>query len=514
MVNGNDQKTKRIAINTIVLFLRMFVLTIVNLYSVRFVLIALGIVDYGLYNVIAALVTMGTCISGTLATSIQRYYSFALGKESTQDLTQIFSSSVLLIIHLSLLIVFFFSIVGPWFISYHMTIPETRYNTVLYVFFFSLISFVITTMQIPFLAAVFAHEEMRVYSIISTVDSILKLLLAYFLCLAPTDRLMLYGVGLVFIAVASFLCYAIYALKNYHECKFCKVTNKGLLKDMLSFSGWNFYGTLTGVATIQGSSLILNLFFGPVTNTSFSVGNQLYNAMISLINSVIVAFRPAMIKSFSINDFKYFNKLFSLSNKIVFYLLLILTIPLFIDMRSILIMWLGERSVNEEIIVFAKLYVLYTLFLALHNPITILMQAKGAIRNYVLSVESIMLLGLPLSICFFYIGMPSYFLIVSLIITCIIAHIVRMMFLFNTPIGYTLIDYIKQFVIPAIVISLISSSVLFLLRNIDYSIPILHLAGLCMSSLVIVFVCLMVFGLTKEERTIVKANMYIFFKIK
>lgn len=110
--------------------------------------------------------------------------------------------------------------------------------------------------------------------------------------------------------------------------------------------------------------------------------------------------------------------------------------------------------------------------------------------------------------------MPSYFLIVSLIITCIIAHIVRMMFLFNTPIGYTLIDYIKQFVIPAIVISLISSSVLFLLRNIDYSIPILHLAGLCMSSLVIVFVCLMVFGLTKEERTIVKANMYIFFKIK
>ena len=513
-MNSNHYKTKRIAFNTIVLFLRMLILAIVNLYSVRFVLQALGVVDYGLYNAIAALVTMGTCVSSTLTTSIQRYYSFALGKGTNLELHQIFSSSVLLIILLSVLLLFFGGIIGQWFISYHMTIPETRYNTALFVFFFSLISFVISIMQIPFLAAVIAHEEMRVYSMVSTADSILKLLLALFLCCASADRLMLYGVGLFFIAVTSLLCYSIYALKNYKECRFCKVTNKGLLKEMLSFSGWNFYGTLTGVATIQGSSLILNIYFGPVTNTSFSIGNQIYNAMNSLINSVVVAFRPAMIKSFSVKDYKFFNRMFSLSNKIVFYLLLIIILPLLIDMRHILVMWLGESRVNEEIIFFARLYAIYTILLAIHNPITILMQAKGRIRNYVLTVESIMLLGLPLSLYFFYIGMSSYYLIVSLIITCLIAHVFRMLFLLFSPTGYTLCVYIKEFIIPAIVISLISSGILFLLRNIDYTIPILHLAGLCMSSLVIVFTCVLAFGLTKEERKIVNANMYKFFKIK
>lgn len=501
MENGNKQKTKKITVNTLVLFLRMLVLTVVNLYSVKLVLNSLGVVDYGIYNAIAALVTSGTCISSTLAMSTQRYYSFAIGKGNEQQLNPIFSASLLLTIFLATAIVLIFSIIGPWFINSHMTIPEARLSSAIYVFYFSLTAFVFVLIQIPFLAAIFAHEDMGVYALISTIDCLLKLLLAYCLYKTSANRLVYYGAGLMIVALITFLCYTLYAKHKYSECRYSRITNKQQIKELMSFSGWTFYGTMTSVATIQGSALALNVFFGPIINTAFTIGNQIYNAMNTLSGSSVIAFRPAMIKSFAGKDHEYLGKLFAMSNKLIFYLLLMLIIPLSVDTRNMLSVWLGKDSVNTEMIMFVRLYMIYAIALVMHNPITIIIQATGKIRNYTLLVESVMLAGLPVSICLFYAGMPPFYLMVSLIISCVAAHIIRLVFLSNFYKAFTVRAYLKDFIIPASIISVISSiTTIYLAAKLPTISPLLHLAAVCIISAMLTLVCILVFGLKKTEK--------------
>lgn len=501
MANGNEQKTKKIATNTLVLFLRMLVLTVVNLYSVRLVLNGLGVTDYGVYNAIAALVASGTCISSTLAMSTQRYFSFAIGNGNSLQLNQIFSASMLLTILLLTIIISVFIIIGPWFIHSYMTIPEARLNSAIYVFYLSLAAFALVLVQIPFLAAIFAHEEMGIYALISTVDCLLKLFLAYCLYKTSADRLVFYGIGLVLVAVITFLCYTLYARKKYPECRYSHIKNRQQIKDLLSFSGWTFYGTLTGIAIIQGSALTLNVFFGPIINAAFTIGNQIYNAMNSLSNSSVVAFRPAMIKSFARNEHEYLGKLFNVGNKLIFYLLLFLVIPLSVDTKNILVVWLGENSVNENMVLFTRLYMIYAVILAMHNPITIIIQATGKIRNYTLAVESIMLAGLPVSISLFKAGQPPFYLMLSLIASCTAAHIVRLGFLCNSYKTFNIRAYLTKFIIPAIAIIIISySTTIYAAEKLSDVMPLLHLAIVCIISTASIIACLAVFGLTKAEK--------------
>lgn len=501
MVNQNNKKTKRIATNTVVLFLRMMVLTVVNLYSVRLVLNALGVVDYGVYNAIAALVASGTCITSTLAMATQRYYSFAIGRDKREQLGQIFSSSLLLTLLLAIFILFVFIIIGPWFIHSYMTIPEARVTSAIYVFYLSLATFMLALMQIPFLAAIFAHEEMGVYALVSTIDCIMKLLLACLLYQTFDDRLVFYSIGLVLVAIITFLFYTLYARSKYSECRYRRIENKQQIKDLLSFSGWTFYGTLTGIATIQGSALTLNVFFGPIINTAFTIGNQMYNAMNSLSGSSVVAFRPAMIKSYASNDYGYLNKLFYVGNKLLFYLLLLLISPLSIDTKNMLVLWLGENSVNDDMVLFVRFYMIYTIILTMNNPITIVMQATGKIRNYMLVVETIMLTGLPVSICLFKAGFPPFFLMMSLTISCTIAHIVRLVFLRNVYQKLSIKTYIIDFVIPAVAIVFISGSItMYASEELSNAVPLLHLALVCIVSTISTIVCVLVFGMTKVEK--------------
>lgn len=501
MVNGNNQKTKKIAANTLVLFLRMMVLTIVSLYSVRLVLNALGVVDYGVYNAIAALVTSGTCVTSTLAMSTQRYYSFAIGKGNSQQLNQIFSASLLLTILLALFIILVFIIIGPWFIHNHMTIPESSVTSAVYVFYLSLAAFTFALLQIPFLAAIFAHEEMGVYALVSTFDCLLKLLLAYCLYHTSGNRLVFYGTGLVLVAIVTFFCYTLYARRKYSVCRYRRIENMQQIKELLSFSGWTFYSTFAGIATIQGSVLTLNVFFGPIVNTAFTIGNQIYNAMNSLSGSTIVAFRPAMIKSYARNDYEYLDKLFNMGNKMIFYLLLLIVIPFSIDTRNVLAVWLGNESVNEEMVLFVRLYMMYTVILAMNNPITIIIQAMGKIRNYSIAVESLMLAGLPVSICLFKAGFPSYYLMLSLIAFCIIAHVVRIMFLYNTYKSFSFNIYMFGFVIRAIAVTAISGIVTqYVAETLSNTMPLLHLIEVCLISMTLTTASVLAFGMTKSEK--------------
>lgn len=308
-----QNRSKRIASNTLVLFARMLILTFVNLYTVRWVLAGLGTEDYGIFNAVAGVVTASTCISSVLALSTQRFYSFAMGKGESDRLKEIFSVSLNIVVMIALVLLVLFEIVDPWLISTQLTIPVERMEAAQWILQFSLFSFIFTLLQIPFIGAVFANENMGYYALISTIDCIVKLLIAYYIGMTGGDDLVYYGAALMLEAFMVMLLYIIIARRKYPECKYTIVKKKTLYKELFSFSGWSFYGALAGVGMTQGSTIILNVFFGPIINAAFGIANQIYNAINTLTNSVVIAFRPAMIKAYSSNENGYLEQLFLLA---------------------------------------------------------------------------------------------------------------------------------------------------------------------------------------------------------
>jgi O-antigen/teichoic acid export membrane protein len=504
-------KTKRIASNSMVLFARMIVVTIVNLYTVRWVLNGLGVIDYGIYNAIAGVVTTSTCLSSVLALSTQRFYSFAMGKGDFHNLQNIFSVSLNMVIILSVAIIIIFSIVGPWLINTQMIIPNDRLHAAYWMFFFSILTFIFGIFQIPFMGAVFAHEDMGFYALVSTADCFMKLLVAYTIGHTSIDNLVFYGAGLAIVASLVFLSYTVISYKKYPECHYKFVKEKKLFKELLSFSGWTFYGSMAGVSLIQGNIILLNVFFGPVINAAFAIGNQIYNAINTLNNSTVLAFRPAMTKAYSGHEYKYLNQLFSAGNKIMFYLLICVTIPFLFETNNILEIWLGSERVTMEMLLFSKLFIIYTLCLALQSPITIIIQATGRIRNYSICVESLLIICLPINYILFKFGLAPYWIFITMIGFCIAAHIIRLIFLKYYYTAFSFRQYLFSFVLPASTITTITTITIYYLHNCIEG-GLLRFIAVCIVSTIITLALAYKWGISKEERT--QAKLLILKKIR
>ena len=496
-----QNRSKRIASNTLVLFARMLIITFVNLYTVRWVLAGLGTEDYGIFNAVAGVVTASTCISSVLALSTQRFYSFAMGKGEQERLKEIFSVSLNIVMMITLVLFILFEIVGPWLISTQLTIPVERMEAAQWILQFSLFSFIFTLLQIPFIGAVFANENMGYYALISTIDCIVKLLIAYSIGMTGGDDLVYYGAALMLEAFMVMLLYVFIARRKYPECKYTIVKKKILYKELFSFSGWSFYGALAGVGMTQGSTIILNVFFGPIINAAFGIANQIYNAINTLTNSVVIAFRPAMIKAYSSNEKGYLEQLFFASSKAILYLLSMVLIPFIFEAETLLTLWLGECT--PTMVLFAQLYAIYTICLALHNPITTIIQATGNIRKYSMYVESMTILCLPVSWVLFKLGMPSYYVFVTMIGLCVLAHIIRLLMLQTSISDLTASKYLARLVLPGILIISITTLIIYCVEGLHTN-RILQLFLSFIVSAISISILLYAVGISKKERSLIK----------
>ena len=452
-----QKRSKRIAANTLMLFARMLIITFVNLYTVRWVLKGLGLEDYGIYNAIAGVVTTSTCLSSVLALSTQRFYSFAMGQNDSVQLKKIFSVSLNITVLLAAVLFVGFEFMGPWFIQSQLSIPAIRLTASLTIFHFSLVAFICALVQIPFIGAVFANEDMGIYAVISTADCIMKLVIALLVSQSPTDHLITYGAALMAEAILVLASYIIIARKKYPECSYVRVKEKGLYRQLTSFSGWTLYGTVASMGMTQGSIILLNIFFGPLVNAAFNIANQVYNALNTLANSICVPMRPAIIKAYSQQEEKYMNSLFYASNKAILYLMIIVAVPLTFEAETILSFWLGKCS--QEMVLFTRLYMLFTVIMSLHNPITTIIQASGSIRRYTLFVESVTILNIPACWLLFKLGLPSWSLFATMISLCILAHIMRLYHLRRICPAFTYSGYATTFLLPGILITAIAALV-------------------------------------------------------
>ncbi|MBQ0095124.1 MAG: polysaccharide biosynthesis protein [Bacteroidetes bacterium] len=492
----------KIAKNTFLLWGRMLILTVINLFSLRILLKALGDDDYGLYNAVAGVVTLFSSVTTVLSISTQRFYSYESGKGNYSKLNEIFSKSLNLNALLSLLIVLLLETAGLWYVGTLMEIPDGRMEAVQWTYQFAVISLVFMLLQIPFMAAVLAHEDMGIYTVITTVECLLKLAVIYLIGTSGIDGMIFYGAGLLVVVLLTFLSYVFVAVRRYPECHYHVQKSRSLYRELLTFSGWTFYGSVAGVALIQGNTLLLNRFFKPFINAAFAVAVQINNAFTQLCGSVVLAIRPAMIRSYAANDYDGLAFLFSFCNKILFFIVSLIGIPLIIEMPTVMYVWLED--VVPEKILFARLMIVYVMVMAMHNPITTIMQASGNIKKYHLLADTIILMCIPLSYLLFMFGMPAYFILVTMTAVSLIAHVVRMFCLKRQFDSFSLYDYLVKFLLPFILYATVSFAVSFLFHRMVGNM-MLRFVSVLASSVLTLSLPIWGIGLSVEEKAYVKS---------
>jgi O-antigen/teichoic acid export membrane protein len=482
------------------LFARMMVITAINLYAVSLLLRDLGQEDYGTFNAVAGVVLASSFITTTLAVSIQRFYSYTLGKGENNQLSTIFSASINIILVLSIALLFIFETIGLWFVNNELSIPPERLVAANWVFHFSLITLWFGLLQLPFTAAIFAQEEMGAFALISLTECMLRLGVIFFIGITAMDGLIFYSIGLSAVAVIIFLLYAFIVHRRYPEYKYCRKIPKETYRSLLAFSGWTMYSALAAVGMTQGITILLYMFFGPIATAAYAIAQQVFHAFTALSNSIVVAFRPAMVKSFAEKDYTSLNKMFIANNKFILYLLMMVAIPLMLELRIIFDWWLG--NVSEEAIIYTRLTIIYLLCFSMHNPVTTIVQSTGQLRHYSLYVDSILLLCLPATWLAFHLGASSEISIALMIVMCFAAHFVRLVILHNQYPSFRYGPYISEIILRGLFVAVCTFFVVYLVHQALHP-GIVRLVTVFASSCITMLLTVYFLGLSaKEQQTL------------
>lgn len=383
------ENNKRIAKNTLFLYFRQILIMAVSLYTVRVVLAALGEEDYGIYNVVGGFVAMFNVIAGALTAAISRFITFEMGRKDVtiERLQTIFSSSLLIQVVLGLLIGLLIAMIGVWFVEQKMVLPSGRIDATFYVLFFSSISFFVGLISVPYNALIIAHEQMKAFAYIGIVEVMLKLLVAYLLIVVACDKLVLYAVCMTLVALIVRSVYAIYCKRHFAECRFVWHLDKQLLARMFVFSGWAFLGNASNVIRDHGVNLLLNVFCGPVVNAARGITMQVTYAVNQLATNFLQAVNPQITKSYSAGQLSEMHRLIFKSTRFTFFLILILSLPLFKSTDYVLSLWLV--SVPDHTAEFIRLMLVFYLIDSLSLPLITGLLAEGNIRLYEVVLSSL-----------------------------------------------------------------------------------------------------------------------------
>ena len=453
MSTQTSNNNKRIAKNTLLLYFRMLFMMVVSLYTSRVILNALGVEDFGIYNVVGGVVAMFTVISGSLSAAISRFITYELGKGDQSKLNKIFSASVTIQLLLSLIIVVLIESVGVWFMNAKMTIPESRMTAANWVLQFSIITFVINLISVPYNAAIIAHERMSAFAYISILEAVGKLAIAFLIMVSPIDKLIFYAILMCVVAVMIRFTYGHYCKKHFAECTYHFHWDKDILKQMFGFAGWNFIGAASAVLRDQGGNIVINLFYGPAVNAARGIAIQVNNAVTGFVTNFMTALNPQITKSYASGDREYVMTLIYQGARLSFYMLLLLSLPILVNTHYILVIWL--KLVPEHAVLFVQLILIFAMSESISNPLITAMLATGRIRNYQIVVGGLQMMNLPISYICLRLGcMPESVLIVAIIISqCCLA---TRLYMLRGMIGLSSIMYMKKVYLNIIMVTIIS----------------------------------------------------------
>lgn len=389
-MESGQTNNKRMAKNTLLMYFRMFVLIIVQLYTVPIVLHALGVEDYGIFNVVAGFVTMFTFINGSLISGCQRFMAFAIGKEDSKLLKNVFDTSVYIFTMLGIVLFVVIEAIGIWFLNTKMNIPADRLIAANIVLQFSLLSLLVSIFSTPFNAAVIAHERMSVYAYASIFESIYKLIIAMLLTIILVDKLIVYAILVFISSLVLAIFYVGYCRHFFVETKSLSFRkNKKLLGEIGSYAGWNVIGAMALILRNHGLNVVLNLFFNPIINAAHTIASQISGLFNQFVNNVYMATRPQMVKQYSSGNINEMWKITFRTSKYAFFLMVFAVIPFVIELPFFFQLWLGDYP--EYSVIFSRLIILSLLLETMTNQLIGAFQAANKIKYYQ-SVSSIILL--------------------------------------------------------------------------------------------------------------------------
>ena len=478
----------------------MLVAMLIGFFTSRILLNQLGVVDFGVYNVVGSIIVLLGFLNSTLSLSTQRFINFELGNNNFAQLRKVYSSSVVIHATLALIIFIVGETLGLWFLNNHMNIPENRMLAANYVYQFSVLSAMLSMTMIPYTAMIIAHEHMSQYAIIGIIDVLLRFSVACMLYFIQADKLAVYALAMFLVVLSNYLMYYVYCKKHFLECKFVFSKDKHLYREMLSFSGWNVFSSISIVLNGQIVGIILNMFFGPVVNAARGIASQVNGAIGGFVSNFQIAVNPRIIQAYAANNISIYFKLINQSAKFSFFLLLVLLVPVWICIDDILHLWLG--MVPEYTADFCRIVFLSSLINTFSLPLATAANATGNIKVFQLACGSFEILNIPMSYFFLKWGYPPiavYFVKMSITIATLFVRLTVLRSLVKLNMRQFLFKIVARCFFVAL-LSLLSVS--WFVRLFDTT-AIGELVVMVVIAFVLSCVWIMLLGLSKEEKIMV-----------
>jgi O-antigen/teichoic acid export membrane protein len=501
IVSTYTSSANRIAKNTLMLYFRQILIMLVNLYAVRVILETLGAVDYGIYTVVAGVVTMFTFLSGAMAHASQRYFSFELGQKNYEQLKKTFSVSFIIYVFLALGMLLLAETVSLWFVHNKLVIPPERVIAARWVYQTTVVSFVFTLLTTPYMAAIIAHEDMDIYAYVSIFEAVLKLGVVFLLVLFEVDLLILYGFLMMIVTIINTSIYRTVCKKKYPETKVGWIWDTKLFRELFSFTGWSIFGAFTTITRVQVITILINQFFNPIVVAARSIATQVSSALNVFASGFNTSLYAPIVKEYAADNKEQMFSLIFNGCKMTFFLMWIFALPLLLRMEYVLAIWL--KNIPDYVVVFTKLSIYEVLINSVSLPIMTAARASGKVKLYELTLGSLQLLIIISSYIWikFFQGEA-----VVVFYTAIIINVVMFfarLFIVQRLVGLPLRKYLYKVLAPVFIIIGITSLLIGGLNNV---LPqnFISLCGVVFFSVILSSVLMSLVGLDKNMKIKIK----------
>lgn len=426
---------------------------LVSLYTSRVVLETLGADDFGIYNVVGSVVVLFSFIQGAMATAVQRYLNFELGRDDKNAVSRVFSMSMTVHIMIALIVVVLSETIGLWFLNTQMQIPSGRHIATQWVYQFSVLTCCVNILRIPYNATIIAYEKMSFYAYVSILEVFLKLSVVFLLVFSNGDRLILYSILMLIVPIIISVAYVFFCRKKFTTCSYSLFWDKKLFEEIFGFSAWSLFGCMANLGASQGINVLLNIFCGVVVNAAMGLAQQVNSAVSQFIVNFQTAFVPQLVKLYARNEYEKFVHLIFRSSKLSYFLILLIGLPVLTYTRPLLEIWL--HSVPEYTVQFTRLMILFSMIDAMSGPLWNSVQATGKIRNYQILMSSIIAINVPAAYVILKLGGSPIIVLVVRVIINFITHLVRIFYL-RRLFEFPSLPYIKNIMSRIVFVSIVA----------------------------------------------------------
>ena len=467
--SAHSDKTKRIAKNAVILYLRMIVTLLITLFTSRIILKALGFDDYGLYNVIGGVVTLFAFLRSSMSSSTQRFLAYEMGSGTKDSLRRVFSVSLTTHLLLAVVLLVLAETVGLWFLNTQLNIPAGRETAALWIYQFAVLSLCLRMVSLPYDADIVSNERMGYFAFLSILDAVLKLVFAYVVLYADGDHLILYGALMMGISALNLFLNWVYCHIKFAETRYSFFWDKTLFRRIFSFSGWTIYGQMAVVGSNQGTNILVNIFHSVTANAAMGVGHQVNTALTGLVSNFQTAFKPQITKSYAAGDYDYLTSLTYYASKISFFLLFIVSLPIMLNIDLVMHLWLDRVPPHAGSL--CIVFIVASLCNAVSAPLWMNIFATGKIRGYQLGLSVAYVAELIMVYVLFRMGCPLVWGVAMKAVLNFAVIFVRLYYTHLTQPHFSFTGYARRVLVPvsgAALLTLLASLPITFIAHDDY----------------------------------------------